>query len=80
MALYRAKMQLFVSGSRIRAGQQFKSDLKPGTQWEPLDAEAVAAFNKAFPAKAKKAPAEKPAKPEAPAKDEAGKSDEQAAK
>lgn len=80
MALYKAKMQLFVDGRRVRAGQQFESDLKPGTQWEPIDAEAKAACEKAYPAKTKKAPAEKPAKTEAPAKVEAGKSEGDAEK
>lgn len=63
MASYRAKMQLFVDGSRIRQGKTFESDLAPGKQWEPLDAAAKAAYDKAFPAKQKRS-IDKPAKPE----------------
>jgi hypothetical protein len=59
MARYRAKMQLFVNGTRIRQGQEFESDLKPGKQWEALD-----------PPAAKRGKAQETAKPQEPAKSE----------
>lgn len=37
MPKYRAKENLFVDGSRIRAGQEFTSDLPPSKAWELIE-------------------------------------------
>lgn len=39
---YRAKGLLFVDHRLIRAGEEFESDLPPGSKWEPLDDAAQA--------------------------------------
>lgn len=38
MPRYRANGLLFVDGSRVRPGQTFESDGKPGKNWVPLEA------------------------------------------
>lgn len=40
MARYRAKDTLWLDGRRIRPGQEFESDAKPGKKWELLEASA----------------------------------------
>lgn len=48
MARYRAKALLFVD-RLLTTGEEFSSDLPPGLNWEPLDADARAAVAKRFP-------------------------------
>lgn len=38
MARYKAKDTLWLDGRRIRPGQEFVSDAKPGQKWELLEA------------------------------------------
>lgn len=51
MARYRAKALLFTD-RLIEVGEEFESDLQPGRNWEPLDAEAKAKAEKLPPAAA----------------------------
>ena len=55
MATYKAKSLLFVS-RLIQPGEQFTSDQAPGQNWEPVDAEAIAAVAARDAAKAVASP------------------------
>ncbi len=64
MPRYIAKTSLFVGGSRIRAGQEFHSDEKPGRNWQPVGtakpAPAVEAIERRVKQPETTAPKEKP--------------------
>lgn len=42
MALYRATQPIYLAaeGRYIAAGEEFATDIKPGTAWEPIDDDA----------------------------------------
>lgn len=64
MATYRAKAKLFID-RLLQPGEVFKSELPPGLNWEPVDAEAKAKC--AELARLRGGPATEPEAPEKPA-------------